>query len=624
MTTAVPRPSLTSTGYVPPTETAILAGEQTDFNNAFGKTLNFGLTTPQGQLASSMTAIIGAADAMFCALANGVDPAYAYGRMQDAIGRIYFLSRLPGTFTTVQCLCIGAAGTVIPTGAQARTADGVIFRTDGGIIPSGGQVTLAFYAIAVGPIPCPADSLNIIYQTVSGWDTINNPADGVLGTDVETRSEFELRRQQSVAANSVSPNQAVLGSLLGNDIFTGAQNVPGILDAYVTDNSNNYDIARSAIVEIIGSISGTTLTVTAGDTSLIQAGMTLTGRDGTGIAVESGTLIASGSGSTWTVNNSQTVGSVGMSIGGVVLPPNCLYVAAIGGTEEDTAYAIWRKKTPGCSYYPGNTTETVYDDNSIYAPPGIPYVVTWETPAALPFVFRVNLVDNPEIPSDAETQVRDAIIAAFSGSVEGVPRARIGSTVLSLRFVPVVSALGSWAQMQSLLMGTTNDAESQFTAAIGATCTGSGSGTVFTAASTVGFISVGDGLAGTGIPSGTVIVSLGTGMGGNGTYNTNNDVTAATGTIVVSSVHMVVSAVVAATLAVGQYVFDASFDVIEGTKITAQTSGSAGSTGTYTLSQAQQVASRTMYGVDPDESVIPVRINQAPTTSAAIIEVNIV
>lgn len=623
MTSAVPRPELTATGYVPPTEAAILAGEQTDFNTAFGKTLNFGLTTPQGQLASTMTAIIGAADAMFAALANGVDPAYAYGRMQDAIGRIYFLNRLPGSFTTVQCLCIGAAGTVIPTNSQARTAEGVIFRTDGGVIPSGGQVTLAFYATSVGPIPCAADTLNIIYQTVPGWDTVNNPADGVLGTEVETRSEFELRRQQSVAVNSVSPNQAVLGSLLGNDIFTGVQNVPGILDAYVTDNSNNYDISRNPAVTITGSISGTTLTVTIGDTSLIVAGMPLTGGDGTGIGVISGTTIVSGSGSTWTVSASQTVGSTTMNVGGVVLPPNCLFVATAGGDNADVADAIWRKKTPGCSYYPGNTSEIVYDTSTIYGSPGIPYVVTWDVAVADPFVFKVEIVDNPGIPSDAEDQIREAITEAFAGAVEGVPRARIGSTVLATRFIPVVAALGSWAQIKSLLMGAMTKPDAQFTAALGASFTGTGSGTTLTASSVTGFITVGDIISGTGVPAGTTITGLGTGTGGAGTYTTSNVTTASAAAITGISTSLRVSAVADGTIAIDQYIFDGSFDVVEGTHITALGSGSGG-TGTYVVSQAQRVSSRTMYGVEADESVITVPINRAPTTSDAIIEVDIV
>ena len=83
------------TGPVVPTEAEILVGVQEDINAAFGGNLNPNLETPQGQLATSQSAIIAANYAAFINLANNFDPAYASGRFQDAIGRFYFLTRNP-------------------------------------------------------------------------------------------------------------------------------------------------------------------------------------------------------------------------------------------------------------------------------------------------------------------------------------------------------------------------------------------------------------------------------------------------------------------------------------------------------------------------------------------------
>lgn len=84
MTTNVPAPTFGPTGFVAPSESAILAGVQADFQAAFGGNLNFGTVsgsqtnpTPQGQLATSQAAIIGAAYDIFCNLTQMVDPAYA-------------------------------------------------------------------------------------------------------------------------------------------------------------------------------------------------------------------------------------------------------------------------------------------------------------------------------------------------------------------------------------------------------------------------------------------------------------------------------------------------------------------------------------------------------------------
>src|SRR5882762_477916 len=217
-------------GFIAPSEAAILAGVQADYNAAFGGGLNPSLETPQGQLASSTTAILGNVNDTFLQYTNQVDPAFSEGRMQDAIGRIYFLERNPSEPTVVQGLCTGLAGVTIPVGALAIAQDGNIYTcTQQGTIPVGGNITLSFVCNAVGPIECPAGTLNAIYQAIPGWDTINNPSDGVVGNDVETRQEFEARRVASVAQNSIGSLPSVRGAVLS---------VAGVLDAYVTENVN--------------------------------------------------------------------------------------------------------------------------------------------------------------------------------------------------------------------------------------------------------------------------------------------------------------------------------------------------------------------------------------------------
>ncbi len=86
---------------------------------------------------------------------------------------------------------------------------------------------------------------------------------------------------------------------------------------------------------------------------------------------------------------------------------------------------------------------------------------------------------------------------------------------------------------------------------------------------------------------------------------------------------MTVTAVSSGTLAVGQTVFDATGNLIEGTKITALGTG-AGGTGTYTVNNSQSVALETMQSVTPDLNEVSVRIDQIPTTSSALITVNLV
>lgn len=435
--TNVPAVEFGSTGFVAPATSALLTGIQADLNVAFGQTLSYDLRTPQGQIASTEAAILANTNALFTYYTNQVDPAYAQGRMQDGIARIYFLERLPAEPTIVQALCTGLAGTLIPVNARAKAEDGNIYLcVQEGTIPDAGQITLRFDCLTPGPIPCAAGTLNEIYQAVSGWDSINNVSDGVIGRNVESRSAFEARRAASVAGNARSSISAIRGAVLSVD---------GVIDAYVAENPN----------------ASTTI------------------------------------------------------IGGYTLVAHSLYVAAVGGSDLDVATAIWSKKAPGCDYN-GNTTVAVEDQNSGYSPPYPSYDVTFVRPDSLSILFKVTILNSSIVPSDATTQIQTAIVDAFAGDDGGL-RAQIGASLLASRYYAPVIALGSWAQIASLYIGSNNSPAAVFTGDI--------SGTTLTVDSiTSGELSVGltvsgtGGASGSGVTVGTTITGLVSGTGGVGTY----------------------------------------------------------------------------------------------------------
>jgi len=217
-------------GVTAPSESQILNGVLTDLNSAFGGGLNItNLATPQGQLASSLTAIIGDKNSTVMRYVNQVDPLYAQGRMQDAIGRIYFIDRKPAQPTVVTVTCMGLVGTAIPVGALVADSQGYLYAcTQAATIPVGGTIDLPFANQQTGPIECPAGAISGIYQSVPGWDRASNASDGVLGNDVESRSEFEFRRKNSVALNAI-------GSL--PSIYANVFSVPNVLDVYCTENT---------------------------------------------------------------------------------------------------------------------------------------------------------------------------------------------------------------------------------------------------------------------------------------------------------------------------------------------------------------------------------------------------
>lgn len=444
MPTNVPSPSFGPNGFVLPAESAILAGRQQDINQAFGGVLDQGLTNPQGQIAVSDTAIIGDANSQFLALANGVDPAYAAGRMQDAIARIYYLTRNPAEPSVLQITCMGIAGVVIPANsALIQDASGNVYSCTATVtIPAGGSITTSFACTTTGPIPVPATNGVSIYQAIPGWDSVSC-ASGVIGQNVETRSEFEYRRSQSVALNAQGSLPSVLGAVFS---------VPGVLDAYATENPTN---VQSGAV-FTGSIAGTTLTVSAVTSGTLAVGQTVVGP---GVA-QSTLISALGTGSggvgTYALSIAQTIASEAMTaaVGGVPLAPNSLYVGVSGGQAQAIGQAIWSKKSPGCNYN-GNMTVTVVDPGPAgypYEPPYPQYPVTFQTLVNTPILFSVQMQNNAQVPTNAVQLVQNAILQSFVGA-DGGQRARVGSWLFASRFFGNIAALGPWALIYGVSVG---------------------------------------------------------------------------------------------------------------------------------------------------------------------------
>lgn len=256
MTTNVPSLAFVPTGITAPDEVDILDGVLSDLDTAFGGGLNKQLSTPQGQWATSLAAVIADKNAQIVQMSNNFNPDTADGIWQDALGRIYFLTRLAAQSTVVTVTVNGLSGTVIPAGTLVKDTNGNTYSFTGAItIGSSGLADGEVQNVASGPIPCAAGTLTQVFQSVAGFDTITNASDGTLGRDVETRADFETRRKASVAANAKGTPESIYANVFA---------VADVLDCYVLDNptgsvvtkgSTNYSmLANSVYVAAVGGV----------------------------------------------------------------------------------------------------------------------------------------------------------------------------------------------------------------------------------------------------------------------------------------------------------------------------------------------------------------------------------
>lgn len=238
VSTAVPSVTLSDIGAAIPDEVDILNGRLTDLDTAMGGGMSKSLTTPQGQIAMSDTAIIGDKNDNIAWIINQINPDYSSGRMQDAIGRFYFQDRISARGTVVTATVSGLVGTSIPEGSIASDDAGYLYSSlSNAEIPASGSINIEFQNQTPGPIPCPAGALNTIYRAINGWSGVVNSSAGVVGIDVESRIAFEKRRQQSVARGGRNTDASTLAALLATE---------GVLDAYVWSNRTDATVTQGS------------------------------------------------------------------------------------------------------------------------------------------------------------------------------------------------------------------------------------------------------------------------------------------------------------------------------------------------------------------------------------------
>lgn len=135
--------------------------------------------------------------------------------------------------------------------------------------------------------------------------------------------------------------------------------------------------------------------------------------------------------------------NVNKTIDGYTLSPHSIYVAAIGGDDDDIAKAIYNSVSAGCDYN-GNTTVNVTDPNT-----GGVEAVTFMRPTQLPLYVKVTLQDDGNLPDSYKAIVQRAVYNNFYGldtsttiGGEAILRVVMNTDLYASRFMPSVLNAG--------------------------------------------------------------------------------------------------------------------------------------------------------------------------------------
>lgn len=137
----------------------------------------------------------------------------------------------------------------------------------------------------------------------------------------------------------------------------------------------------------------------------------------------------------YVVDNKTNVNKI---IDDYLLKPHSIYVAVIGGSNQDIAEAIYRSLSAGCDYN-GNTQITVVDPHT-----HAKEKVIFMRPTLQNVYIKVNVFDK-DLPDNYETLIKNAVITNFYGqdeqieiAGEAVTRAIMGQDIYASRFLPSI------------------------------------------------------------------------------------------------------------------------------------------------------------------------------------------
>lgn len=137
----------------------------------------------------------------------------------------------------------------------------------------------------------------------------------------------------------------------------------------------------------------------------------------------------------YVVDNKTNVNKI---IDDYLLKPHSIYVAVLGGNNQEIAEAIYKSLSAGCDYN-GNTTIDVTDENT-----KIVESVTFMRPIQQNVYIKVNLF-NKDLPNDYEDLIKNTVINNFYGldreveiAGETLSRVIMHDDVYSSRFLPSI------------------------------------------------------------------------------------------------------------------------------------------------------------------------------------------
>jgi len=205
------------TGYHFADYPTILSWLQDQYRSIYGADVYLEPDSQDGQWIAIQAKYLYDMAALGAAVFNSFSPVTAQGVGLARLVKINGLNKRSATFSTVDVLVVGQAGTVLGVpGAPATAIDTLEQKWDlpvGTTIPGGGSITVTATAQKEGAVQAAAGTVNRIFTPTRGWQSVTNANAATAGVPVETDSELRQRQAISTANPSTTVLEGTAGAI---------------------------------------------------------------------------------------------------------------------------------------------------------------------------------------------------------------------------------------------------------------------------------------------------------------------------------------------------------------------------------------------------------------------------
>lgn len=222
---------VTSTGFVQKTIEEIKAEIEQDLLSTIDPRLDLAPDQPLGQIVGVMSKKVAEVWEALAVAYNGFNRAAAEGSLLDAVGLLTGTLREGAKKSRVTCTVNLDASSTLPAGSVVNVfgQPATRFELETTVVStSAGNYSGVFVCEQTGPVVANAGTLSVIATPVAGWNSVTNPADATLGTDIQSDAQYRLSQTQELAAPGSCTVDAIRAELL---------KVPGVLEAFVYENT---------------------------------------------------------------------------------------------------------------------------------------------------------------------------------------------------------------------------------------------------------------------------------------------------------------------------------------------------------------------------------------------------